>query len=60
MQQNFSKKFILHSAEAYSEPYQMSEIELFSKIVNSIHSLTAFAKNSVLVVWECSEYAAIQ
>ena len=60
MQQNFSKKFILHSAEAYSEPYQMSEIELFSKIINTIHSLTVFAKISVLVVWECSEYAVVQ
>ena len=38
----------LHSAKAYSELYQTSKIELFSKIVNSFHMLTIFAKCSIL------------
>ena len=48
MQLNLSKQFTLHSAEACSEPYQTSKIELFSEIVNSFHSLTIFAKTSIL------------
>ena len=35
----------LHPAEEYSEPHQASTIELFSKIINSIHLLSIFAKN---------------
>ena len=33
--QNLSKQFPLHSAEVYSEPYEASKIQLFSKIYNT-------------------------
>ena len=37
-------------AEAYSESYQTSKIELFAKTVKGFHSLTSLAKSSVLDV----------
>ena len=60
IQQNLSKQFTLHSAEAYSEPYQTSKIELFSKIVDSFHLLTIFSKSFILDAWQVSEYASVQ
>ena len=51
IKQNLSNQFPLHSAKAHSEPYQTSKINLFSKIVNSFHALTIFAKSSMLDVW---------
>ena len=43
--------------EAYSEPCQISKMELFTKVVNSFHPLTIFAKRCVLDVRQGGEYA---
>ena len=43
-------------AETYLEPYQICKIELFAKIVNSWKPLTIFASNSILDVWQGSQY----
>ena len=46
-------------AEAYLEPYQTSETELFVKIINVFSCLlTIFAKRSILNIWQGSEYAS--
>ena len=44
--------------EAYSEPYQISKIERFAKMVDGWKPLTIFAKRSFLVVWQSSEHAS--
>ena len=49
---------LLHLSEAYSEHSQIIKIKLFANIVNSWKSLTVFAKNSVLDVWQSSEHTA--
>ena len=41
----------------YSEPCQISEMELFAKIVHGFQSLFIFAKSSISDVWHGSEYA---
>ena len=46
-------------SEAYSEPCQTSKRERFAKIVNGIHSLTVFAKCSILDVSLGSECASV-
>ena len=45
------------NSEAYSEPYQLSKMERFAKIINGFQPLTIFAKQSILDVWQDSEYA---
>ena len=42
---------------AYSEPYQQYKMERFAKIINGFQLLTIFAKQSLLDVWQGSEYA---
>ena len=44
--------------EVYSEPSQTSKMELFAKRVNDWKLLTFFVKNSVLDVWQGSEYTS--
>ena len=44
---------------AYPELRQTSQMELLAKVVNGFQPLTVFARNSVLDVWEGSEYASI-
>ena len=56
---NLSKQFSLYSAEAYSEPCQISKVELFSKILGDFQSLTISAKSCVLDLWQDSEYAFV-
>ena len=41
--------------ETYSEPYQTSKMDCFSKIVTDFKPLTVFGKRSVLDVWQNSE-----
>ena len=43
--------------EAYSEPCQVSKMEFSVKIVNNLKLLTIFAKNSILDIWQGSEYS---
>ena len=47
----YNEQFTLHLAEGYSWPYQRSNIEIFSRIVNSFYFLVIFAKSSILDVW---------
>ena len=44
--------------EAYSETYQTSKIEVFTKIVNGFSFLTIFTKSSILDIWQDSEFAS--
>ena len=44
----------LHSAETYSEPYQTSKVELFSKTVNSFHP------NQHKMTFECLHQISIE
>ena len=54
----YSEKCLkIPGTEAYSEPSQTSEMELFAEIDNSIRPLTIFAKSSILNIWLGSEYA---
>ena len=46
---SYSNNYFSNS-EAYSEPYQLSKMERFQP-------LTIFAKQSILDVWQDSEYA---
>ena len=41
---------IAYYPEANSEPCQTSRVQRFAKAVNGLHSLTAFAKHSILDV----------
>ena len=43
-------------SETYSEPCQISKMEVFAKIVNGFSFLTIFTKNSILDVWHNSEF----
>ena len=43
------------NSEAYLEPYEISEIELFAKMVNDWKLLITFAKSSILDVRQGSE-----
>ena len=43
--------------EAHSKPYKTSDVELFAKLIKNWISLDRFKKNSVLDVWNGSEYA---
>ena len=45
-------------SETYSEPCETSKVELFAKIVNGLESLTIFVKNSILGIWQGSEYGS--
>ena len=45
--------------EEYSEPCQTPEMETFVKIVDRLKPLIAFAINSILDVWQDSEYASV-
>ena len=47
-----------HLAEAYSEPSRTYKMELFAKVVNRFHSLSIFAKCSILDVRLHSERAS--
>ena len=44
-------------SEAYSEPCQTSMMKLFAKIVNGLKPVTIFGKNSILDIWQGSEYS---
>ena len=46
-------------AELYSQPSQIFKMELFAKIVNTWKPLTIFAKNSILDIWQGSEYVSM-
>ena len=52
---NLAKQFILHSAEAYSEPFLASKQKFIASLEVSI-----LTKSSMLDVWECSEYVNTQ
>ena len=43
----------------YSEPYQVSRIECFKKIIFGWTPLIIFAKSCNLRIWQVSEYASI-
>ena len=43
---------------AYSESFEISKIKFFVKIVNGFQPFIIFAKNSILDVWQRSEYAS--
>ena len=46
-------QYIVYNYETYSEPSQVSKIELFSEIVNYFQPLTILAKSSILMFnWE--------
>ena len=45
--------------EAYSEPCQTSKMQCFAKIVIAEKALTIFPKNSILDIWQGSEYASV-
>ena len=45
-------------SETYSEPCETSKVEFFAKIVNGLESLTIFVKNSILGIWQGSEYGS--
>ena len=45
--------------EAYSELCQISKMETFTTIVNGLKPLIYFAKNSILDVWQDSEYTTV-
>ena len=46
-------------AETYSEPCQISKMELFfAKIVNAFQPLTISTKNSILDIWQSYKYAS--
>ena len=45
-------------SEEYSEPCQTFKMEVFAKIVKGFSFFTIFAKNSILHVWQDSEFAS--
>ena len=55
---------MVYWADAYTDSCQTSEIELFVKIVSNWKLLTFFSKkkkkNSILDVWQGSEYASAE
>ena len=58
---------MVYWADAYTDSCQTSEIELFLKIVSKLKILTFFSKkkkkkkkNSILDVWQGSEYASAE
>ena len=55
--QQFTQQFTFYSDEMYSEPCLTFKMECFEKQVNSFHLLNTFAKSSILVIWQESEYA---
>ena len=55
----FSKTPTSYWSGAYSEPSQISRMELFLKITNDFQPLTIFAENSVLDDWRASECASV-
>ena len=46
--------FQFKTAEAHSEPFRASEVELFAKMVYSLKTLTFFEKSSILDVLNAS------
>ena len=44
--------------DAYSEPCQISKLQLFAKKVNGFQPLTIFAKRFILNAWQGSAYAS--
>ena len=49
---------IYYNTEAYSEPFQISKMEHFAKLVNGSKLITIFAKRSLLDLSLGSEYAS--
>ena len=45
-------------SQEYSEPFQTSKMDVFSKTENGFLFLTVFAKSSILDVWLYSEFAS--
>ena len=45
-------------SEAYSEPCQTFEMEVFTKLLNDVSFLTIFTKSSILDVWQGFEFAS--
>ena len=50
------RSFNKHQSEAYSEPYQISKMKPFAKMVKGFQPLTNFTKGSILDVWEGPEH----
>ena len=55
---NKCKKHSWLIAETYSEPSQISKMNVLAKIVNGFQSLLIFPKSSILDVWLGSEYVS--
>ena len=48
-----------HNTETYSEPCQISKMELFAQIGNGLKLLTSFTRSSIFDVYHGSEYASV-
>ena len=48
------------TAEAHSEDWKISKMELFPRIVNGCKFLTIFEKSFTLDVWHEFEYTSVQ
>ena len=56
---HYCYNFVITFPEAYSKIYQVSKLELFTKIVNSWKTLNIFAKKkSILDAWQGSKYTS--
>ena len=55
-----NNEFVLSdSTQTYSEPCQTSKMEHFMKEVNEFQPLTIFAKRTITVVCQGSEYTSV-
>ena len=48
-----------HNTETYSEPCQISKMEVFAEIGNGWEPLTSFTRSSILDVYQGSEYVSV-
>ena len=48
-----------HNTETYSEPCQTSKMEFFAEIGNGWKPLTSFTRNSILDLYQGSEYVSV-
>ena len=53
-----AKLFTNNISEAYSEPCLTSKMEIFGNYVNGFRLLVISAKDSILDVWQGSQYAS--
>ena len=56
MNQTFQKPVLKHIGPVYSEPCKTSKMEFFAKIFEGWKLLIILTKNSILDVWQHSEY----